>query len=181
VNPAWLLNLIVAVASVLFTILSFWLLNIKRGRLECAAPKLLAVSAGSSGGRQTFQIRLPLALLNLGGPAWLIDNVRMTVARANQAPVVLDWVFVVEKLMDQQQETSLPVPLVVKSRDAAVVLVEVKAMQTFSFSPGEHTFTLEVRAVHDGGWHPCFRRSLAINGTLASILNRGTFESLELK
>jgi hypothetical protein len=95
-NSIWLaLNpaATVATTALVFTVASFWWLNIRQGRLRSYAPQAFAAAL-----RDGLRIRLPLVLHATGAKPIIVQDMRLGIICTEVDAVVLEWVIVRSQL-----------------------------------------------------------------------------------
>ena len=68
--------LIISTLALLFTVFSFWWMNLRRGKLIVGSPRSFAATC--KGGEGCLIVQLPLVFYNTGAAAQIVQNLRLT-------------------------------------------------------------------------------------------------------
>ncbi|NYD52046.1 hypothetical protein BJY14_008029 [Actinomadura luteofluorescens] len=135
---------VVALGALLFTVLSFWLLNARPGRLKSYEPHTFAAILGSA-----VRIRLPLVLHNTGALPIIVQNLRLCVP--DDAPLL--WITTRSQLKpassDNHQFASV---FHVPGRTAKEVFVEFGRDDPLAAK--DYPVRVEVKLAHKDQWQP---------------------------
>ena len=122
---------VVALAALAFTILSFWMLNARRGHLRSTRPR--AYAFGGSG--HLLRLRFPLALLNTGAAARLVGDLRLVI-ETEQGKPLLRWVTTRSQLRPATDDGhAFPTPFAVHGRDTRELIAEFEPDAGLDWSP----------------------------------------------
>lgn len=107
---------LVPVLALVFTVLSFWWIYLRRGRLVASAPR--AYSGFSQKAR--MRVRLPIAIRNTGAATLLVEDLRLTLNGH-----VFDWIGTRRGLRPTgEDDTIWQAPFQVRGRDSITVFAE---------------------------------------------------------
>lgn len=80
---------IISIAALAFTVLSFWWMNWRKGKLIVGPPRSFALA--SPGEDQILIIQLPLVFYNNGAATQVVQNLRMTLEQSGKKSPILDF------------------------------------------------------------------------------------------
>ncbi|WP_432831173.1 hypothetical protein [Dactylosporangium sp. CA-092794] len=154
VTPA----VIVSFLALLFTIASFWWIQVRRGRLRAYPPLSYA---GAFGGSKLL-LNLPLVLYNTGPAPIVILDFRLRIvgiaAREDTAlPLLVSWYSIQPRLEPAASGggRALPSPIALNGRQAVERFIEFgRTNAPTDLAGGPYDVTVEVRLAHKRTWRP---------------------------
>lgn len=112
----WTPAVIIAGCALLFTVTSFWRINVRRGRLKSFEPHTFAAYIS----RDRVRIRFPLVFHNTGAVPIVIQNLRLRFLRESSAAALpLPWIATRSHIKPEKDDVhAFPAVLVVAGRTA---------------------------------------------------------------
>lgn len=104
----------IAISALLFTILSFWWLNARKGQIRGHQPAAYTAAVAQD---QVFLLRLPLTFYNSGARTRVIHGIRLVID--TDSPTVLRWEHLSKHLHSEEDDfLDFPGPLAIDGRRA---------------------------------------------------------------
>lgn len=139
-----------SVCALIFTVASFWWINVRRGHLKSWEPHSFAAIVHSSEAR----LRLPLVLHNTGAKPIVVQDLRLTFPDEPAYPLPLLWISSPSRLQPRpEEEPKFPAVFAVAGREAQQRFIEFEA--PFSgFVPEPRNYKAQIQAMvgHRKGW-----------------------------
>lgn len=161
--------LVISSLALAFTIISFWWMNWRRGKLIVGEPRSYAARGSQT---DNLIITLPLVLYNDGAAAIIVQNLRLLLLHEGPKTRPLFFNATLEKLLKDEGRafaTQFPVP----GREAVTLICE------FQRGPGNLLFEakhypIELQAILDANkkWKKLCRFDLRVTDSAAPILNK---------
>lgn len=158
-----LLALFVALGALVFTVLSFWWIHERPGRLRLASVPVFAGVWGRRDGAPELTLRLPVMLNNTGARARVVEELRLFVPGWH-GEAILEWEHIAETL-DPSKGAALtrdfPSPYAIDPRCTSMRYVDFTS--TFSGplpTAGPTTFVLQARVDGRDHWEEAGRTVL---------------------
>ncbi|UCM89267.1 hypothetical protein [Streptomyces marincola] len=138
---------VVAACALVFTVLSFWWLNARQGRLYAYAPHSFAATITE----ERISILLPLVVFNSGPKPIIVQDMRLVFLRSG---VSLPWHATREKLrVVKGDEVHLPSVFAVNGRTAQQIFVEFGAAFPLTLpEPEAQDVIIECKMGHRSRW-----------------------------
>jgi hypothetical protein len=153
-----------------FTILSFWWLHARRGKLIIAPPRAFAVANKADG---LLLVQLPLVFYNDGPASQIVHNLRLTVVQGKHQSPILYFNNTVPDLAiggDRQWARQF----IIEGRKAhAVVCAFQNDARDFVFQDKDCYAKLEARLNQDRKWRTVLTFSLQVPHELVPQMNGG--------
>ncbi|MFF3274847.1 hypothetical protein ACFYWU_28560 [Streptomyces chrestomyceticus] len=152
---------IVASCALAFTILSFWWLNARQGRLKAYEPHSFAAAVTS----EKTLIRVPLILFNTGPKPIVVQNFRLVIQEGFADPLFLDWKTTRDRLRPERgDDPRLPSVFVVDGRSAIQLFIEFgTSFPNFIPERREYSVAIEYKLGHRKGWGKLLTFSLRLD------------------
>lgn len=142
--------IIISIAALAFTIVSFWWMNWHKGKLIVGPPRSFALA--SPGEDQILIVQLPLVFYNNGAATQVVQNLRMTLEQNGKKSSILDFNNTVSDLAsggDRQWAKQFAI----EGRKAySSIFVFQRTPGKFVPSLGKCTARLEVKLYDDMEW-----------------------------
>ncbi|MER5842159.1 hypothetical protein ABT099_17985 [Streptomyces prasinus] len=140
----------VAACALLFTIVSFWWLNARQGKLKSYTPHSFAAAVT----RSKTLIRVPLVFFNTGPKPIIVQNLRLVFLGATQNKVILPWSTTRDRIRpEKDDDPRLPSVFIVNGRAAVQVFVEFSTpFPNFIPEHREYQAMVECKLGHKGKW-----------------------------
>jgi len=155
-------SLTVAVAALLFTIASFWFMNVRRGKLKVSAPHAYALASNNA----VMLLRLPLAIYNTGARAIIVRDLRCWFGSDQTAQWdPLPWRTTRKTLKPESDDVKdFPTPFPVRGREAATLVAEFgHPLPGFSVSNGKYRVRVQVLDDASDSWYDLVGFDLFVN------------------
>lgn len=146
----WTPAVIIAICALLFTVLSFWWLNVRRGSLRSFQPFTFAAFLDT----YLVRIRFPLVFHNTGAAPIVIQNLRVTFpGEPNAEP--LPWVATRSHIKPEKGDSpAFPAVFSVPGRTAIQTFQEFGAESLgFKLRAKSYQINLEAKLSHKKEWH----------------------------
>lgn len=139
--------IVLSIAALSFTLLSFWWLNARRGRMVVATPRTYAYGPRQDG----FRVRFPLALFNDGAVALIVTHMRIAISEGEAQA----WMTVRPTLRPGGEDDAhaFATPFAVKGRDARELIAEFGSGPAWRPNPdAKHMVRLEAQIHPSDTW-----------------------------
>ena len=149
-TEAWLTpSLIIAICALTFTVLSFWWLNARRGRLKSFEPHTFAAYITPD----KVRLRLPFVLHNTGAVPIVVQNLRIRFS-TEQYATPLPWVATRDQIKpDNGERHAFPAVFSVGGRTADQIFVEFGAPSLgFTLEASDYPVQIEAKLGHWKEW-----------------------------
>ena len=156
--PKWLTaSVVISISSLAFTILSFWWIQVRRGRLRAYDAPEYAASF-----RPTTLVSIPIVLYNTGPAPLIAKDFRMTIDAATDEcrvqpghwlPKTLSWHGVQSDIKPTANSHSLPSAVIVNGRSVVKTFLEFQMSLQLLVEQGPYQVTIECRRAHRR-WRP---------------------------
>lgn len=158
---------IVSVLALLFTILSFWWMNWRPGKLKMSEIRsYAAVSTGN-----TFVVQLPIVFFNSGALPVLVNNLRLTLPDRGGEHTALFFNNTVEKLATDHG-TAMATPFPVHGGEALVRICCFNRLRSgFVFEEGKYDINIEVKLEGRPDWVVLRAFTLKVRASQVESLN----------
>lgn len=146
----WTPAVFVASCALLFTVGSFWWLNVRRGRLKSFEPHSFAAYIGL----HRFRVRFPLVFYNTGAVPIVIQNFRLKFLDESGAPP-LPWVATRSQIKPESDDGhNFPAVFSVPGRSAFQSFQEFEVVPSpgFILSAKDYRLRLEAKLGHKEDW-----------------------------
>jgi hypothetical protein len=159
--------LIISTLALLFTVLGFWWMNWRRGRLQVGGPRSYA--ACSAGDR--LILTLPFVFFNDGASAIVVQNLRLLVLHDQSDPKPLFFSATYEEIRPKDEGRELPTQFPIRGREAILVICEFQRKPSnLVFEAGRYPLELQAILNEDKEWKPLCAFDLNVREeSLASI------------
>jgi hypothetical protein len=144
----------VSVAALAFTILSFWWLQARRGRLVAYVPHVYAANFQLS----SFRLRLPLTVYNTGARTLVVTELQLVFPDDDVTVPVITFRKTLKPLTDDVVDFAHP--FAVSGRDTASRFVEFGTRHWSPKLETRHRVRIEVRTGDAEGWSELLTTSL---------------------
>ena len=133
-----------------FTVLSFWWLNARQGRLKSYVPHTFAAAVTP----ERTLVRLPVILFNTGPKPIVVQNLRLAFLGVGQSVRVLSWRTTRDRIRpEREDDPRLPSVFVVNGRTAIQLFVEFGVpFPDFIPDPREYAASIECKVGHRKNW-----------------------------
>ncbi|MFC7220517.1 hypothetical protein ACFQLX_20485 [Streptomyces polyrhachis] len=151
---------IVAGCALVFTVVTFWLLNAYQGNLKSWEPQSFSAAITSSLAR----LRLPLVLYNTGAKPIVILDLRVTFPDGGQSVGTLQWQAACTQLRPKQgEDRNMKSSFAISGRAAEQVFIEFGAdFPAFIPEVRDYVARVEVKVGHKEGWQTLIDFTLRI-------------------
>src|SRR5215469_2572519 len=117
----WTPAVIIAVCALIFTVASFWWINVRRGRLKSFEPHTFSAAVSQDEVRLLF----PLVLYNTGAAPIVVQSFRMRFLDESDSKA-LRWVATRQQIAPGKEDWKFPAVFSVAGRTAYQTFVEFK-------------------------------------------------------
>ena len=139
-------GVLVSVLALVFTVGSFWWINVHRGRLESYEPQVYSGYILRNG----FRLRLPLTIYNTGARALTVIDLRVVFVDAAVTVPVITFRHSIKPLSGDVADFAHPFP--VPARQAVTRFVEFGRENWAPEKATKYRVRVEVRTGDDGKW-----------------------------
>ena len=170
----WTPAIIIAGCALLFTVISFWWINVRRGRLKAFEPYTFAAYIS----RDRVRIRVPLVFHNTGAAPIVIQNLRLRFLHESSAAAPpLPWIAARSHIKPEKDDGhAFPAVFAVAGRTAHQTFQEFGAPSFgFILCAEDYRVRLEAKLGHRKKW----RRILEFTLQAARIGDPGHFITYE--
>lgn len=152
--------LAVSLMALLFAVISFWWMNVRRGHLAVATPRQFAAWLRP----EKSILLLPLGLWNDGPVPYVVTDLRLRVSADRRW-----WIWPRTRTAVQPSSSAPPSmaePFVVPGRDASLIFAEFQVDPGVSATTGQWVVEIEAFFGHRPEWAPLATFALAITDTV---------------
>jgi hypothetical protein len=143
-------SLLISVCALVFTIVSFWWMNWRPGKLEVTTPRSFAL--GRAAGREVLFVRIPMVFINSGARPLLVQNLRLIIQSIEEQDRPFEFNSVATSL-DFNAPTTLATQFPLKSREALLQFGDfVRRPGTTVFHAGSHTAEIHILLGQSTAW-----------------------------
>lgn len=170
----WTPAIIIAGCALLFTVISFWWINVQRGRLKSFEPHTFAAYIS----RDRVRIRFPLVFHNTGAVPIVIQNLRLRfLQKSSPAAPALPWIATRSHIKPEKDDGhAFPAVFAVAGRTAYQTFQEFGAPSLgFILCAEDYRVRLEAKLGHRKKW----RRILEFTFRAERISDPGRFITYE--
>lgn len=166
---SWITGATIALLALAFTIVSFWWLNARQGKLRSYEPHSFAFS----GSPNLMLLRLPLVLYNTGAAPIVVQDLQMTFPKEPGTILPLPWRTTRSQLKpDMDDGHQFPAVFAVPGRQAQQHFIEFGGpFPGIEMEPRDYSVSIEVRLGHKDGW----RQLLTFTLRAAHITESGPY------
>jgi hypothetical protein len=169
---AWTPAVIISGCALLFTLVTFGLLNARRGRLKSFAPHTFSALAS----REEVRLIFPLVLYNSGAVPIIIQNLLFNFIDEPHSKG-LAWVTTRREVRPQKDDWTFPAVFSVAGRTAHQTFVEFKtASLGFRLKAADYRVAVVARLGHKENWHKVLSFTLHV-GRITDPENFITYEN----
>jgi hypothetical protein len=168
-SAPWWPAVVVAACALIFTVASFWWLNVRRGRLVSFEPHSFAAYFDPT----VVNILLPVIFHNTGAAPIVVQDVRLAFPDEPTSVIPLPWRRSRSEIMPTPENTAkLPAVFAVPGRTAQREFIEFGApLPGLRFEAKEYRVRIEVELGHKQGWHPLLDFALRVS----HVIHPGNF------
>lgn len=151
-TTVWWPQVLVAACALVFTVASFWWLNVRRGRLVSFEPHSFAAYYS----RPVLLVRLPLVLHNTGAAPIVVQDLRLAFPHEPDSVIPLPWRTTRDRIDPRDDDKPrLPAVFAVAGRSAERHFIEFGCpFPGFALEPRDYSARIEVELGHRKGWQP---------------------------
>ena len=150
--------LIISICALFFTILSFWWLNWRRGKLYVSNPRLFA----ALGKNDLLLIEIPLIFFNNGAAPIIIENLKLNVHDEEEVKI-LDYIAILDKIGTDEGRTFAS-QFAVRGRDCVKLICEFQRRPGgFIFKAKSYKVDLMGKLSHKEKWKKLTSFDIKIN------------------
>jgi hypothetical protein len=141
-------SLSISVLALLFTILSFWWMNWRRGKLIVSPPRSYAALGSRDG---DLDIDLPLVFFNTGPIPYIVENLRLIFAdEEDPRPLSLN---ATSQNLGTRQNRAFATQFIVRGREAVSMVYEFKRRPgQMLFEPRRYDMKVQAKFAHKTAW-----------------------------
>lgn len=145
-------SIVISILALLFTVSSFWWIQVRRGNIVCAIPRTYA----SDFGNDRVIVVLPLVLHNTGPAPIVIEDFRLWLTKPDwETPLLYRWQAVQPGIIPAPPNGGrvFPSPYPVEGRRAVERFIEF-GCKTSGFAPtdGPYEAKVEIKMSHKDDW-----------------------------
>ena len=151
VSSVWTPALIVSICALVFTVVSFWWLNARQGRLRCYEPHSFAATVDRA---LLLLLRFPLVLRNTGAAPIVVQDLRLRFPDEPTSVLPLPWRTTRSQIKpDKDDNPQLPAVFALPGRAAERIFVEFGGpFPGLVLAARDYRIVIEVRVGHKKGW-----------------------------
>ena len=160
-TTVWWPAVVVAGCALIFTVASFWWLNVRRGKLVSFEPHSFAAYFHPT----VVHIRLPLIFHNTGAAPIVVQDLRLAFPDEPTSVIPLPWRRSRSEIRPtSEDEPKLPAVFAVPGRTAQREFIEFSApLPGLRFEAKDYRARVEVELGHKRGWQPLLDFTLRIS------------------
>jgi len=163
--------LVISALAVLFTLLSFWWMHWRRGRIIVGPPRSFA--AASKGSNDLLIVQLPLVFYNDGAASQVIQNLRLGLVQGQNRSAILYFNNTVPDLVNSSSR-NWAIQFAVEGREShSAVFVFQRKPGNFIFAAGKCQATLEGKLNDEDEWKVLLTFDLQTPARSVQTLNSG--------
>lgn len=148
---AWVPGVVVGACALAFTILAFWWLNARQGKLRSYAPHSFAAAVQDT---TLLLLRFPLVLFNAGAKPIIVQDLRLVFPKKPQSVLALPWRRSSQQLKPASEDVGvLPAVFAVSGRAAREAFIEFGGpFPGFKLEAKDYPVRIEAVLGHKKGW-----------------------------
>ena len=165
---------LISIAALSFTILSFYWLYFRKGKLVVSRPRTFAALGGNS--KDRVVVYLPLILYNSGAAHLVVENLELSFLEDPAHP--LAFVATVDKL-GTSEGRKYATPFAIAGRRACGLICEFQRPNPLAFEPKGYPLRLTFRLSGEDLWHDGLDFELYLNHDKVTIVNGNSLRVLD--
>jgi hypothetical protein len=159
----------VSLLALELTLVTFWWINLRKGRIVAPKPRSFSICGGGTTGK--IVMRVPLVFYNTGAIPIIVHNLRVNILETNGEPLIFgSTVFSIEK-DGKPEDCKFATQFPIGGRNTFDIVCQFTRRQGIEFKNGIYNFAIEAQIADREKWIELCRFSFDVKGRYLSNIN----------